>query len=381
MRLYIAKRILFFIPAVLLVVLFSFILLQQAPGNPVDRLMNLEGSYENEITPGINNEAQKKELTHRLGLDLPIFYWSIMSLNEYRLENNLSDYPLSAYIPYISFHPKNQFHRWLFGDNEYSNGIIHGDLGVSWITGQSVYALISPRIKWSFLFSLIAIFFAYLISIPAGLRAAANPGSRFDRWSTILFMILFSLPAFWFATLLMLVFCNPDVMNILPSSGVSPSGGFSESATFPEIFLHSIPYLILPTICYTYSSLAFLSGSVKASVQEILNEDYIRTARAKGLSEKTILYRHAFRNSLLQLISIFSHVLPLAVSGSVIIETIFTIPGMGLAIFQSLSSQDYPVIIAVFMITGVFTMAAFLISDIVYALVDPRISFNRNIVS
>jgi peptide/nickel transport system permease protein len=170
-------------------------------------------------------------------------------------------------------------------------------------------------------------------------------------------------------------------MNILPSSGVSPSGGFSESATFPEIFLHSIPYLILPTICYTYSSLAFLSGSVKASVQEILNEDYIRTARAKGLSEKTILYRHAFRNSLLPLISIFSHVLPLAVSGSVIIETIFTIPGMGLAIFQSLSSQDYPVIIAVFMITGVFTMAAFLISDIVYALVDPRISFNRNIVS
>jgi ABC-type dipeptide/oligopeptide/nickel transport system permease component len=381
MRLYIAKRILFFIPAVLLVVLFSFILLQQAPGNPVDRLMNLEGSYENEMNPGINNEAQKKELSHRLGLDLPVFYWSIKSLKEHRQENNVSTSSLSAYIPYISFHPKNQFHRWLLGDGEFSNGIIHGDFGISWITGQSVYALLSPRIKWSFLFSLIAILFAYLISIPAGLRSAANPGSRFDRWSTILFMILFSLPVFWFATILMLVFCNPDVMNILPSSGVSPAGGFLESATFPEIFFNSIPYLILPTICYTYGSLAFLSGSVKASVGDILKEDYIRTARAKGLSEKTILYRHAFRNALLPLISIFSHVLPMAVSGSVIIETIFTIPGMGLAIFQSLSSQDYPVIITVFMITGVFTMAAFLISDIVYALVDPRISFNRNSVS
>ena len=115
--------------------------------------------------------------------------------------------------------------------------------------------------------------------------------------------------------------------------------------------------------------------------RNILKEDFIRTARAKGLAEKTILYRHAFRNALLPIISIFSHVLPFAVSGSVIIETIFTIPGMGLAIFQSLSSQDYPVIISVFMITGVFTMAAFLFSDIVYAMVDPRISYNSNSVS
>jgi peptide/nickel transport system permease protein len=381
MRLYIAKRILFFIPAVLSVVLFSFILLRQAPGNPVDRLMNLEGSYENEMVPGISNEVLKKELTHRLGLDLPAFYWSISSLKEYQLENKLIDYPLAAYIPCISFHKKNQFHRWLVGDDEFSKGIIHGDFGKSWITGQNVYALISPRIKWSFLFSIISIFFAYLISIPAGLRSAANPGSRFDRWSTILFMILYSLPAFWFATLLMLVFCNPDVLNILPSSGVSPSGGFPMSASFWDIIIHSIPYLILPTICYIYGLLAILSGSVKASAIDILKEDYIRTARAKGLSENKILYRHAFRNSLLPLISIFSLVLPLAVSGSVIVETIFTIPGMGLAIFQSLSSQDYPVIIAVFMITGIFTMTAFLISDIVYAIVDPRISFNRNSVS
>ena len=127
MRLYIAKRILFFIPAVLLVVLFSFILLQQAPGNPVDRLMNLEGSYENEMTPGISNDALKKELTHRFGLDLPVFYWSICSLQKCRLENHLSNFPLAAYIPSISFYKKNQFHRWLFGDDEFSKGIIHGD--------------------------------------------------------------------------------------------------------------------------------------------------------------------------------------------------------------------------------------------------------------
>jgi peptide/nickel transport system permease protein len=114
-------------------------------------------------------------------------------------------------------------------------------------------------------------------------------------------------------------------------------------------------------------------------MSEILKEDYIRTAYAKGLHENKILYKHALRNALLPMITIFSHIFPAAIGGSVILETVFTIPGMGLTIFQAINAQDYPVIIGVFTITGIITMAAFLLSDILYAVADPRISYTKEI--
>ena len=375
MRIYILKRILFFFPALLFVVVLSFILLHYSPGDPVERILNAQGIYDSEFTQGISNENLKIELKHRLGLDLPLFYFSLASLQENNLSRNEIHVTWKKYIPIILFHNKNQFHRWLFGDDYYSKGIIHGDFGISWITQQSVSKLILSRLKWSLFFTIISVIIAYLISVPAGLKAAANPGSYFDKWLTFISTVLFSLPVFWIATLLMLLFCNPDVINIFPSSGVGPAGGFPEGKSIIYKIVHSLPYLILPTICYTYSALAFLSRSIKTSVSEILKEDYIRTARAKGLFEKTIIKKHAFRNALLPMITIFSQVFPFAIGGSVILETIFTIPGMGLTIFQSIGSQDYPVIIAVFMITGFITMIAFLISDILYAIADPRISF------
>lgn len=375
MRIYILKRILFFIPALLFVVLISFILLHFAPGDPAERLLNARGIYDNELTPDLSNENLKNELKHRLGLDLPLFYFSISSLEENNISVNEIHTSLEKYIPVILFHKKNQFHRWLFGDDYYSKGIIRGDFGISWITQQPVSAIILSRMKWSLFFTITSVFIAYLMSIPAGLRAAADPGSHFDRWLTIVSTIFFSLPAFWVATLLMLFFCNPDVLNIFPSTGVGPAGGFPEGKSMVYKIVHSLPYLVLPTICYTYSSFAFMSRSIKTSVSEILKEDFIRTARAKGLHEKTVIGKHAFRNALLPMITIFSQVFPFAIGGSVILETIFTIPGMGLTIYQSIGSQDYPVIIAVFMITGFITMVAFLLSDLFYALADPRISY------
>lgn len=377
MYVYIVKRVLFFLPAIFLIILFSFLLLQYSPGNPVDRLLNKEGVYESELSPSQTNEAIRTELTRKLGLNLPVFYFSFSSLKEHKVSIHKNTSEMDAYIPYIRFNSHNQMQRWLVGDGVYSKGIINGDFGNSWVSGQSVSSILAPRVKWSLLLTLISVFLAYIISIPIGIYSAAVPHSLYSRILNIVFAVLFSIPVFWLATLLMLVFCNPYVLDILPSTGVSPAGGFQTNLSFSKIIINTIPYLILPVICYTYSSLAFLSGIVRTSINDVLREDYIRTARAKGLSEKAILLRHAFRNSLLPLITIFSHVLPLAFSGSVIIETIFTIPGMGLAIFQSLSAQDYPVIISVFLITGVLTMISFLLSDILYALADPRISFNK----
>lgn len=376
MRIYILKRILFFFPALLFVVVLSFILLHYAPGDPVERLLNAKGIYESELTPGVLNANLKTELKHRLSLDLPLFYFSMNSLYEYNLLKKKSNSEWKKYIPVISFHKKNQFHSWMFGNEFYSNGIIRGDFGISWITQQPVSDIILSHLKWSLFFTLLSVTIAYIISVPAGLKAAANPGSNFDKFLTIATTIFFSLPVFWVAIILMLFFCNTDVINILPSSGIGPVGGFPEGKSLLYKIINSLQYLVLPTICYTYSALAFLTRSIKTSVTEILKEDYIRTARAKGLTEKIVIGKHAYRNALLPMITIFSQVFPLAIGGSVILETIFTIPGMGLTIFQSIGSQDYPVIIAVFMITGLITMTAFLLSDILYAIVDPRISYS-----
>jgi len=374
MRQFIIRRIFLFIPGIFFVVLFSFILLHLAPGDPVDRLLSNQGVFDQSLSSLTANNSQRDEIRKQLGLDLPLFYFSISSLEEKNTLHNQPAQDWQAYVPSISIHSNNQFHRWLFGDDNYSDGILRGDFGISWMTGQPVSDIISGRLRWSLFFTLISVFLAFLISIPAGLKAASKPGSPFDRIMSGLTIIVFSLPSFWIATLLMLLFCNPDVLNWFPSSGVAPTGGFSEDQSLWTILLESIPYLILPTFCYTYSAIAFISASVKAAASDILREDFIRTARAKGVSERGILDVHTLRNAWLPMITIFSQVFPLAIGGSVILETIFTIPGMGLAIYQSITSQDFPVIISVFMITGFVTMFGYLLADILYAVADPRIS-------
>jgi len=381
MRTYILKRLFFFIPSLLFVVLLSFILLHYSPGDPVERILSGHGIYENELSPVHSTEILKQEIRHQLGLDLPLFYFSINSLKEKKTSTDIIVPAWKKFIPHLSLHKENQFHRWMFGNGKNSNGIIRGDFGISWATNQEVSSMIFTRMKWSLLFTILSVILAYVISVPAALRAAASPGSFFDKSLSLLSTILFSLPVFWVASLLMLIFCNPDLFNILPSSGIGPVGGFGEHATLFDKILQSLPYLVLPTICYTYGSLAFLTRSIKTSVTEIMKEDYIRTAFAKGLDKNKIIRTHAFRNALLPMITIFSQVFPFAIGGSVILETIFTIPGMGFTIYQSINSHDYPVVIAVFMITGFITMISFLITDILYAFADPRISYTSPVHS
>jgi peptide/nickel transport system permease protein len=146
---------------------------------------------------------------------------------------------------------------------------------------------------------------------------------------------------------------------------------------FMQRFFYSIPYLILPIICFTYGSVAFLSRTMRTGILNELQQDYIRTARAKGLTEKKIIWHHAFRNSLLPIITVFASVFPAVIGGSVILETIFTLPGMGRAIYQAIGNHDYNLIVAVFTLTGFLTMVGFLISDILYTIADPRIRFEK----
>jgi peptide/nickel transport system permease protein len=176
---------------------------------------------------------------------------------------------------------------------------------------------------------------------------------------------------------LLITFANPDVLHWFPASGVKPASAYPINTSFFEKVKLSLPYLVLPTIAYTYSSLAFLSRLTRGSMLEILQQDYIRTARAKGLSERVVVYKHAFRNALLPIITVFANILPAALGGSVILESIFSIPGMGRETFNAIQNQDYPMIVGVFTLTGVLTLIGYLLSDLLYVAVDPRISFQK----
>ncbi|MFL5763799.1 MAG: ABC transporter permease [Bacteroidia bacterium] len=485
---YILKRILIFVPTLIVITLLGFVISINAPGDPVERKVKPQGS-ENGSASG-NKEDEKKLWKEKLGLDLPVFYFSLTSLarpdtlykiydkdekealdrlisqhgnwpeiekyyhsvkllhdsllgfkpdsnsirnlspdvllettNQLKFESlalqssydpavidakfnairqGLTYFPSTTfkslletcrenyaaiktneskwknYIPCIAFYGiRNQYHRWLFGDGgKTSRGLLlHGDFGVSYTTWQPISDVIWDRIGWSLFFSMLSVVLAYLVSIPVGVKAAAKRGSRFDRSSSVMLFILYSMPSFWLATLLMMTFGNTDVLAWFPTSGVKPALGYPEGAGLLEKIRISLPYIILPAICYTYSSFAFLSRTMRVSVIEAIGQDYIRTARAKGLPENKVIWKHAFRNALLPIITVFANIFPAAIGGSVIIESIFTIPGMGSESIYAIYNNDYPMIIAVLTITGFLTLLGYLISDILYAIVDPRISY------
>lgn len=293
--------------------------------------------------------------------------------------------PWKIYVPVLNFYPKNQYHRWIFGDgnwitgagSEFTKGVIRGDFGTSYRTKMPITEVIGIKIFWSFFFTVVSVFMGYLVSIPLGIQQAVRKDSRFDRITTAIVFVLYSIPGFFMATVLLMTFANPDVFHFFPASGVEPVQGFGPDAGFFERWSARWPYLILPGISYTYSSFAFLSRTMRVSMLEIVNQDYIRTARAKGLSDRVVIYKHMLRNALLPIITVFANIFPVAIGGSVVLEVIFTIPGMGNEVYQAIVNQDYPMVVAVLTITGILTLVGYLVSDVLYAVADPRISYGK----
>ena len=281
-----------------------------------------------------------------------------------------------TYIPKIVWYgSKNQYHFWLFGNGQEREGVVRGDFGLSYIDNQPINTKIWSKVWISFSFSILSVLFAYIISIPLGIYSAYKKDSRFDRISSVIVFILYSMPSFFIGVLLLYTFANPDTYRWFPVSGIQDPSVYDASWSLMEKISHRLPYFVLPLLTYTYSSFAFLSRIMRVGVIDVFSQDYIRTARAKGLGEGKVVMKHALRNSLLPIITVFANIFPLAIGGSVIIETIFTIPGMGFEIYNSILNSDYPMIVAVFTIIGFLTMLGYLIADILYAVVDPRISY------
>jgi len=275
--------------------------------------------------------------------------------------------PYRKYVPAISWYgTANQYHRWL-------SRFLQGDFGISYQDQRPVSSVIGDALPWTAGISLLSVILAYLIAIPIGIHAAVNKGRLSERIGTSSLFVLYSLPNFWIATMLVIFLCGGDWLHVFPGPGAAPVP--DDASLLVKIGTTSYR-LILPLICWTYGSLAFISRQMRGGMLNVISQDYIRTARAKGLDEHTVIWKHALRNSLLPVITLFGEIFPLAVSGSVVLEHIFNIPGMGQLSYEALFSKNYPVIFAVLLITAFLTLLGNLVADIGYALVDPRISYS-----
>ncbi len=289
------------------------------------------------------------------------------------------------YVPSLHFYGYNQYHRWLFGDGnmftgngaQYCEGVVRGDFGKSYSTKLPVTDTISKALPWSVFFTLISVILAYIISIPIGVQAAAKRGSWFDRGSSVILFMLYSMPPFLMGIVLLVLLANPDTWNIFPSNGIEPATGIDPNLGWWDKTMIRLPYFILPIICYTYSSLAFLSRTVRVAMLEVNSQDFMRTARAKGLGDRLLYYRHGLSNALFPIITVFANVFPAAIGGSVVLEYLFGIPGMGQEILRAVQAGDFTMITAVFTLAGFMTLIGYLVADVLYSIADPRISFDK----
>jgi peptide/nickel transport system permease protein len=329
-RTYLIRRLLLVIPTFLGISIITFLIVQLAPGSPVFLKLHKAGG---EGSSAITQEAieQTKKL---YGLDKPL--------------------PVRYVL-------------WL-------GKLVTFDFGNSYKDHRPVLEKITETLPVTLQLNVISLLLIYLIAIPIGVYSATHQGSPADTAITLLLFILYSLPSFWVAMLLMYYFCGGAHWNWFPAAGVNSYN--AQTLGWWAWLADRSWHLVLPVLCLSYNGLASLSRYARAGLIETVRQDYIRTARAYGFSERTVIYKYALRNSLIPIITLLGALIPTLIGGSVIIESIFSIPGMGKLSFEAILSRDYPLIMGILSITAILTLMGLILSDILYALVDPRIKFS-----
>jgi peptide/nickel transport system permease protein len=324
MLLYITRRLLLMVPLIFGITLITFIVIHLAPGNPVE--------VQTEMSLKVSAQA-KENLKKLYGLDKPL------------------------HIQYLN---------WL-------ERFVRLDFGKSFVDGREVIDKIIERIPITLIINVFSLMLICIIAIPIGILSATKQYSLFDKISTVFVFIGFSTPAFWLALLLMIFF--GVYMGILPISGIQSID--VSGMGFGERVLDWIKHLVLPVGVSAFGGIAGLSRYSRSSMLEVIRQDYIKTARAKGLPESQIILKHALRNALMPIVTILGLSVPGLIGGGVIFETIFAIPGMGQLFYLSTLSRDYPTIMGILVIGAILTLFGNLIADISYALVDPRVRINK----
>jgi len=248
-------------------------------------------------------------------------------------------------------------------------GVVSLDFGTSIVDHRQVTARILEKLPNTFTLNLIAFVLAAALGVPIGLWSATRSGRRVERASAVFFFLLYSLPSFWAALLLMQLFSVK--LNVFPLFGMTSDDYLSLSA--PQQLLDRMRHLVLPVVTLAYAQLAIFARFSKSALTEVIQQDYITTARAKGVAPQAVLWRHAFRNALIPLITLLGLTIPFLISGSVIVEQIFQWDGIGRLYFDSILSRDYPTVLGLTVATAVVTLLAGLLADLLYAVADPRI--------
>jgi peptide/nickel transport system permease protein len=258
------------------------------------------------------------------------------------------------------------------------------DLGMSFARSRPVSTLIAEALPVTLLLNLVAVPIIYFVAVPSGVLAASRQGSLFDVGLGAFYVALWSIPVVWAGVLAVGFLANREYLGAFPVTGLhsieSESMGMlpgTVNGTWQRGFiLDTLWHMVLPVACLVYTGFAILSKQTRAAMLENFNADYVRTAKAKGVSRKDVVFRHVFRNSLLPIITMFVSIFPAMLGGSVVIERIFSVPGMGNLIIDAINLRDRELLLANALIVGLVNMLALLLADILYALADPRISYD-----
>ena len=258
------------------------------------------------------------------------------------------------------------------------------DFGKSFSIGRPVIDLISEALPVTLLINLVAIPLIYLVAVPLGIQAAARHDSFFDKFSGSIFVMLWSVPVVWAGVLAIGFLADKEYLGLFPASGLH-SNGANEMAFMPTYvdgawqagyLLDMLWHIVLPVMCLVYGGFAVLAKQTRAAMLDNFTMDFVRTARSKGVSDHDVKWYHVFRNSLLPIITIFVLVFPAMLAGSVVVERIFSIPGMGSLILAAIFNMDRDVILANVFMIAVVNLFALLLADILYAVADPRVTYD-----
>ena len=332
MLLYILRRILWMVPTMFGITMLLMLVIQLAPGDPAAIATAGDLDMQGQQAGGDMQSAYDK-FRERFHLDQPI------------------------YIQYV----------------EWVKNVATLDFGTEFFRNDvQVSDELWRRMQITVPLSLIATLLSYLIALPLGIFSAVKRGTFSDKLITLGLFLLYSLPTFWAGLMLILAF-GATGLEWFPVIGLhgKDAADFSTWNYITDTIWHGI----LPVATLTYGGVAYLSRQMRVGMLETIQQDYIRTATAKGLDRRTVIFKHAMRNSMIPVITVFATLLPILIGGSVLVESIFSVPGMGLYALEALFRREYNIIMATVTFSAFLTMLGFLMSDILYAVVDPRIAY------
>ncbi len=342
MTAYFIRRILLIIPTFFGITLITFLILQVVPGGPLEmeimkiRMGSGKGGETGASTMGSNQNIPQSaldELTKFYGFDKPIH---------------------ERYILWIS-------------------NLMKLDLGRSYVYSEPVWDVITSRFPVSIYFGMIGFFLTYLVCVPLGVYKAVKNGSTFDFLSSALVFIGYAIPGFAFGAMMLVLFGGGSFWDVFPLGEFRSTNW--EDLSFGAKIWDQIHHTFLPVLAYMIGSFATLTILTKNTVIDNLGQDYIRTAFSKGVSERKVIFGHALRNSMIPIATGLGHFLSLVLAGSFLIEKVFNINGMGLLGYTSIVQRDYPVVMGILVISTLLLLIGNILSDIIYAIVDPRIRF------